>query len=329
MPSTYTNNLGIEKIATGEQSGTWGDSTNINLDLVDQAVNGIVTFQLASSGTTASPNLLPITNGGTSSGKAKYIEITDSGSQLSGQPYVQLTPNDAQKIAYIKNSLTSNSVIIFQGTYDASRDIEIPTGETWAVVFQGGGSTSTVSRLDVADTSSFMQTSGGTFTGAVTFADDIRLRLGVKPDLILYHDSASGDSFIQESGPGNLFIKSNGAGIVFRNSLNLNFASMLESTGEIKLFYNGAGANDQKLATSNTGISVTGTVAASEDVTAVDVTASGDVSASGNVGIGANWTVRQDGSGNLIFATGGTDKMKLDASGNLTVTGNVTAYGTI
>jgi len=170
---------------------------------------------------------------------------------------------------------------------------------------------------------------GGTVTGAVTFADDIKLRLGAGADLKLYHDSASGDSFIQESGPGNLFIKSDGAGIVFRNSVNLNFASMLESTGETKLFYNGGGANDPKLTTSNTGVSVTGTVAASANVTAVDVTASGDVSASGNVGIGANWTVRQDGSGNLIFATGGTDKMKLDASGNLTVTGDVTAFGTI
>ena len=41
-----------------------------------------------------------------------------------------------------------------------------------------------------------------------------------------------------------------------------------------------------------------------------------------------NWTVTESG-GVLYFATGGTNKMKLDASGNLTVTGNVTAYGTL
>lgn len=41
-----------------------------------------------------------------------------------------------------------------------------------------------------------------------------------------------------------------------------------------------------------------------------------------------NWTVTESG-GVLYFATGGTNKMKLDASGNLTVTGNVTAYGTV
>ena len=41
-----------------------------------------------------------------------------------------------------------------------------------------------------------------------------------------------------------------------------------------------------------------------------------------------NWTVTES-AGVLYFATGGTNKMKLDASGNLTVVGDVTAYGTI
>ena len=42
-----------------------------------------------------------------------------------------------------------------------------------------------------------------------------------------------------------------------------------------------------------------------------------------------NWTITEDASGNLIFATGGTSSMKVDASGNLTVIGDVTAFGTI
>jgi hypothetical protein len=55
----------------------------------------------------------------------------------------------------------------------------------------------------------------------------------------------------------------------------------------------------------------------------------GDLTVNGGVEIGTNWKVRDNGSGVLIFSTGGVDKMKLDASGNLTVVGNVTAYGTI
>ena len=46
----------------------------------------------------------------------------------------------------------------------------------------------------------------------------------------------------------------------------------------------------------------------------------------GVVGIGANWTVTQTGT-TLKFAFDGTDRMKLDSAGNLTVEGNVTAFG--
>tara|TARA_B100000530_G_scaffold187200_1_gene118743 strand:- start:544 stop:981 length:438 start_codon:yes stop_codon:yes gene_type:complete len=48
---------------------------------------------------------------------------------------------------------------------------------------------------------------------------------------------------------------------------------------------------------------------------------------SGGVVFG-NWKITESG-GVLYFATGGVNKMKLDASGNLTVTGNVTAYGSV
>ena len=63
MPSTYTLNNGIELIATGEQSGTWGDTTNTNLELLDTALDGQVTVTLASAGTSGSPNTLPISDG--------------------------------------------------------------------------------------------------------------------------------------------------------------------------------------------------------------------------------------------------------------------------
>lgn len=52
----------------------------------------------------------------------------------------------------------------------------------------------------------------------------------------------------------------------------------------------------------------------------------------GTVGVATvsfgNWTITES-AGALYFATGGTNKMKLDASGNLTVTGDITAYGTV
>ena len=65
-------------------------------------------------------------------------------------------------------------------------------------------------------------------------------------------------------------------------------------------------------ATINTLTSTT-TTATTANITTVDL---------------GNWTVTES-SGVLYFATGGTNKMKLDSSGDLTVVGNITAYGTV
>jgi hypothetical protein len=146
MPSTYTVNLGIEKPATGEQSGTWGDTTNVNFDIIDQAVNGSVRVTLTSAGTSGSPNDLSIVNGSTTSseGRNKWIEIY-SASDLGGSAYVRLVPNDAEKILFIRNSLAgSQSVLLFQGTYNASNDLEIPAGVDMVVKFDGAGASATV-----------------------------------------------------------------------------------------------------------------------------------------------------------------------------------------
>jgi hypothetical protein len=139
MPSTYTTNNGIELIATGEQSGTWGATTNTNLSLVDAALDGQVTITLIATGSSGSPNTLPVTDGSTSNGRNRLIIFAD-GADLGGTVFVQLTPNDAEKIVYIRNSLTaSRSILVFQGTYNASNDYEIPAGTTAVVYFNGGG----------------------------------------------------------------------------------------------------------------------------------------------------------------------------------------------
>ena len=144
MPSTYTVNLGIEKPATGEQSGTWGDTVNDNSNILDEAINGVVSITLASAGSSGSPNSITITNGASSTGRNKWIEFTDGG-DLGAAAYVQLTPNDAEKICFIRNSLTaSRSIFLFQGTYNASNDLEIAAGTDVVVKFNGGGTGATV-----------------------------------------------------------------------------------------------------------------------------------------------------------------------------------------
>ena len=50
MPSTYTNNGGIELPANGEQASTWGNTVNDNMSIIDRLTNGV--GQLLLSGTT-------------------------------------------------------------------------------------------------------------------------------------------------------------------------------------------------------------------------------------------------------------------------------------
>jgi hypothetical protein len=102
-------------------------------------LTGRLPFALAAAGSSGSPNALPITDGTASNGRNRMVVFSDSG-DLGATAYVQLTPNDAEKIIYIRNSLSgSRSVILFQGTYNASNDYEVPAGTTAVVYFDGAG----------------------------------------------------------------------------------------------------------------------------------------------------------------------------------------------
>ena len=139
--ATYTN-LGIKQITTGDESGTWGDSTNTNFDYFDTAIVGYVSVTLASAGSSGSPNTLNVADFAASNGRNRIVEFVDAG-DLGGTVYVQITPNDFEGYYFIRNGLSgSRSILIFQGTYDAARDYEIPNGKDIVVRCSGGGSTS-------------------------------------------------------------------------------------------------------------------------------------------------------------------------------------------
>ena len=143
MASTYETNTGLELIPTGEQDGTWSSATNVNWQLVGQAIAGNVSITLSAVGTTGAPNDVDITDKTLSNGRNMFINITDGG-DLGGTVYVRLTPNDAEKVLLIKNSLSgSRDLIVFQGTYDAAKDAVISAGSTAWLTFDGAGTGAT------------------------------------------------------------------------------------------------------------------------------------------------------------------------------------------
>ena len=86
MASTYTVNTGIELITNGEQSGTWGDTTNTNLEIIDRLTNGVGDITL--TGTT---HTLTTSDGALSDGQYKVLVF---GGTPSGTNTVTISPND-------------------------------------------------------------------------------------------------------------------------------------------------------------------------------------------------------------------------------------------
>jgi microcystin-dependent protein len=176
MASTFSTNNGFERIATGEQSGTWGETTNENFDLLDEALDGQVTITLGSAGTSGSPNSLSISDGSTSNGRHRFIRFADAGN-LGNTAYVQLNPNDAEKIYFIQNDLSgSQSISFFQGTYNAGRAYILPATARAIIRFDGGGATATcsvISQLNAAtgnmatQPASNVAITGGNISGVV------------------------------------------------------------------------------------------------------------------------------------------------------------------
>ena len=67
MPSTYTNNGGIELPANGEQSSTWGNTVNDNMSIIDRLTNGVGSITLSGTHT------LTTTDGALSDGQYKSL----------------------------------------------------------------------------------------------------------------------------------------------------------------------------------------------------------------------------------------------------------------
>tara|TARA_R110000803_G_scaffold168589_2_gene231634 strand:- start:1378 stop:2337 length:960 start_codon:yes stop_codon:yes gene_type:complete len=127
MASTYTSNTGIEKPGDGEQSGTWGTTVNTNSDILDRALNGVLTLSLIGTSTN-----LTTTDGTLSNGQYKLISFTGS---PSGTHTVNVLPNDSQKI-YFLNNTTNETVIISQGS---GASVTLPAGESDVIYCDGGG----------------------------------------------------------------------------------------------------------------------------------------------------------------------------------------------
>ena len=189
--------------------------------------------------------------------------------------------------------------------------------------------------LDVVDIDGAVDFASTTaHAGNATFADNVKAIFGTDSDLQIYHDGSH--SYIRDNGTGQLKIMSDGDGVIFEQSDGAN-TFKVNNVGETELFY----STNQKLATSASGISVTGTVTA--DGLTTNGAAEGDTyftggtassrllnvftsTHNGGANAGHNFKIAS-GQGAFIFGNNTTANLLTVESGGIDVTGTVTADG--
>ncbi len=133
MASTYENNLRLNEMGTGDQSGTWGTVTNTNLELIAEAFS----YQTEATFNSDGDKTATIGDGVTDKYRAMYIKVTSTTS-LSATRTLNIAPNTLSKMFIIENATTGGqSIAVSQGS---GADVTIANGTSKIVFTDGLGS---------------------------------------------------------------------------------------------------------------------------------------------------------------------------------------------
>jgi len=208
--ATYVNFLRLTELATGEGSGTWGNTTNTNLELIGEAL-GYATQQAFGSDADATTT---VADGVSDPARAMYYKITSAVS-LTTTRTLTIAPNTLSRVMFIENATSgSQSIAISQGS---GANVTILTGKTAVVYLDGAGAGAAVvdamAGVDpgVTDTLAEVLTAGNTSGGTdivMSAGDNITnasgdLTLDIAGDIIL----DAGGSEIRLSKAGTEFGK--------------------------------------------------------------------------------------------------------------------------
>tara|TARA_R110002012_G_scaffold155251_1_gene316130 strand:+ start:233 stop:1246 length:1014 start_codon:yes stop_codon:yes gene_type:complete len=174
--ATYVNNLRLKEIATGAESGTWGTSTNTNLELIGQGL-GYGTKQMSAD----SNETFTMSDGASDPTRAFYLKITSAVS-LTTTRTVTLAPTTVSKIWFIENATSgAQSISMKQGS---GSEVTVPNGKAVILYTDGAGAGAAVSdALQFVDVGDGTVTSVGgtgtvnglTLTGTVTSSGNLTL----------------------------------------------------------------------------------------------------------------------------------------------------------
>ena len=159
MASTYTP-LGVELQATGENAGTWGSKTNVNLQVIEQIAGGFTQQALTSGGTVA----LTSSDGGTGDVLAhRIIEFTGS---LSGNAVVTI-PLDVQNFYLLRNSSSGAYTVQFKYTSGSGSSVTFSAtdkGDKLVVAKGDDGTNPNIVEISLATAGTVTETGTQTLT---------------------------------------------------------------------------------------------------------------------------------------------------------------------
>lgn len=159
MPSTYTNNLGIQLPATGEQAGTWGGIVNGNMNILDRTTNGSLLLPLSAGASNLTTGEYS-TTGINTYGQYKVLQLT-TGTSPTSPHTITILPNDAQKIYFVYNTTAVDAVF----TQGSGGNVTIAAGDSGIIYANGGGGAATVVNLTDHFAMNSVKITGGTIAG--------------------------------------------------------------------------------------------------------------------------------------------------------------------
>lgn len=210
-------------------------------------------------------------------------------------------------------------------------DIQGSQGQLFSVTDDLSGSIFAVSDISGVPILDVNSSGLSTFDGDVNLPDNKKILLGTGNDLQIYHDGSN--SYIKDTGTGSLIIQSSD---LFLRTNSTENAIVCAANASVTLYYN----NVSKLATTSTGVTVTGMVTVNGGGVDIDnddnirlrfdnastfkaglqvATTAGDMIAGSAID---DFAIRAQE--NMLFSSGGNvEVLKLDTSGNATFAGNV------
>jgi len=293
MASTYVNDLRLEEMATGDQSGTWGDTTNTNLELIAEAFS----YGTEASFGSDADATTTIADGATDPARSLYLKVT-SGASLTATRTLTIAPNTVSKIWIIENATSgSQSINISQGS---GANVTIPNGDVKVIYTDGAGSgaavvdaftdlnlsgTTTVAALD-AGSGAITTTgtvTGGTLAGTLSTAAQTNITsVGTLSSL-----TVSGDLTVDTS------------------TLKVDSTNNRVGIGTTSPSYQLDVENSASASDSSTISVVSGTSGYAQLLL-------GDTESDAR-----GYVVYQNSNDSLQIASGGSERMRIDSSGNV------------